>query len=44
MIPSYVREINAVFINELPTIVGDTRQAYKSVGRAYVYERSGFMS
>lgn len=44
MIPSYVREIKAVFISELPTAVGDIQQVYKSIGRVYVYERNGFMS
>lgn len=38
MIHSYVREIKAVFINELPTTVGDIQQICKSIGQICVYE------
>lgn len=38
VIHSYVREKKAVFINELPTTLGDIQQVCKSIVQIYVYE------
>lgn len=43
MIASYFREI-VVFINELPTTVGDIQRVIKALARVYVCERDIFVS